>query len=248
MTATTEAPAIKKVAPKTLISEGGGICGYCNSNVHDQCPGKIRNADRSTVDAIWTCACGCITTPKCLDCKHAVDGEVGPDWTCLDEHACAARRQAKLDANLAVQRMRSSEMVSATATQKKATKVAAKKVPGQRPGPAAPKVGKCLHTGKPTKGGKFAPGQDAAYVSAKVKAVQAKQTTEAAVRKEMEGHGLSEALIAKFTKGAAIAREKAAKAAAAEAEAKAAKAKPAKAVSAAKSKPGPKSVSSLLKF
>lgn len=223
---TIEAPA-KKVAPKTAISEGGTICGFCNTEAHGQCPGKIRNADRSTKDGIWTCACGCVTAPKCLDCKLAVDGEVDPQtWVCFDHNACAARQQAKLDANLAVQRMRSSQMVSATATQK--GKTPAKKVPGQRPAPAAPKVGKCLHTGKPTKGGKFAPGQDAAYVSAKVKAVQAKQTTEAAVKKEMEGHGLSEALIAKFVKGATIAREKAAKQAAAEAEAQAAKAGKAK--------------------
>lgn len=212
-------------------------CGFCSTNAHELCPGKVRNASKSSPDGTWTCPCGCITIPKCLDCKYAVDGEVDPaKWVCLDQHACAARREAKRNANEALQRMnRSYEMVTATKDAKKATKAAAKPAKA----PVAPKTGKCLHTGKPTKGGKFAPGQDAAYVSAKVKAVQAKQTTEAAVRKEMEGHGLSDALIAKFTKGAALAREKANKASAEKA--------PAKKTAAAKGKPGPKSVSSLLK-
>lgn len=93
------------------------------------------------------------------------------------------------------------------------------------------KVGKCLVTGKPTKGGLFAPGQDAKYVSLRVADVEAAnftKTAEAAQLKRMKEDGTSEKLQAKFTKavGLAKARWEAKKAADAEkAKAKADKGK-----------------------
>jgi hypothetical protein len=74
--------------------------------------------------------------------------------------------------------------------------------------PAVPKVGVCLVTGEPTKGGKFKPGMDARYVSNKVQDVLAGSITEKAVIVEMQGHDLSETLQNKFTKALGLARAK----------------------------------------
>lgn len=204
----------------TNTDRGPAVCGFCSTRNHEMCPGKIRNARKPqpavkatattpaipAVDSTWTCPCGCVKDPICLDCKISTPGEVDPaSWTCFDHNACAARVQAKMKEY--------AHMV--TAAQKSSKDKAAKAV---KTAPA-PKVGKCLHTGVATKGGKFAPGQDAAYVSSKVKAVMAKSTTESAVIKEMKGHGLSDALQAKFTKGLGLAKAKADKAAAEKAEA-----------------------------
>lgn len=199
----------------TTTDRDPATCGFCSTGNCEMCPGKIRNATRSTPDGIWTCPHGCVQSPICLDCKIATPGEVDPaSWTCFDHNACAARVQAKMKEY--------AHMVTAAT---KASKDKAEKAVKTAP---APKAGVCIHTGAATKGGKFAPGQDAAYVSTKVKAVMSKQTTEAAVIKEMTGHGLSDALKAKFTKGVGIARAKQEKVAAEKAEAAKAKATAAK--------------------
>lgn len=98
------------------------------------------------------------------------------------------------------------------------------------------KTGTCLVTGKPTKGGLFAPGMDAKYVSLLVAEVQEKKFTKTstdAALKKMKADGVSDKLVAKFEKAVGLAKarvEKAAEAEKAKAEAKkAAKAGKAKA-------------------
>lgn len=192
-------------------------CGFCATGYCDRCPGAIRNCNRRRTDGLWECPCKCNEDKprKCLECKHAGDGEIDVDtWRCQDQSACQARRTARTEAHPTIQLIRRMEEKIKMTAPAKATATE----------PKAPKVGKCIHTGKATKGGKFAPGQDAAYVSFNVKEVLAKSKTEKAVITEMKNHGLSDALQAKFTKGLALAREKAAKKEAAEKEAKAAKA------------------------
>lgn len=73
------------------------------------------------------------------------------------------------------------------------------------------KVGTCLVTGKPTKGGLFAPGQDAKYVSLRVADVEAAnftQKAEAEQLKKMKADGTSEKLQAKFTKAVGLAKSR----------------------------------------
>lgn len=144
-------------------------------------------------------------------------------WSCLDKTACEARRQARLDANPTIQLIRTLKEIrmSQTATEKPARE------------PKAPKTGNCLHCGEVTKGGKFLPGHDAAFVSDQVGLVMADPKNEKKARQAMAE--TSEALQKKFERSLELAREKAEKqkkaAAAAKEEkaAKAAKAKEAKA-------------------
>lgn len=93
------------------------------------------------------------------------------------------------------------------------------------------KVGTCLVTGKATKGGLFAPGMDAKYVSLRVAEVEAANFTvkaKAEALKQMKADGTSEKLQAKFDKAVGLAKERADKRKTAEAEKAAAKADKAK--------------------
>jgi hypothetical protein len=94
------------------------------------------------------------------------------------------------------------------------------------------KVGKCLVTGKETKGGLFAPGMDAKYVSLKVAEVEeanfTKKATDEAL-KTMKADGTSEKLQAKFVKAVGLAKDRAEARKASEAEKAAAKAEKGKA-------------------
>lgn len=74
------------------------------------------------------------------------------------------------------------------------------------------KTGTCLVTGKPTKGGLFAPGQDAKYVSLLVAEVGEKNFTKTATDaalKKMKSDGTSEKLQAKFVKAVGLAKGRA---------------------------------------
>jgi hypothetical protein len=98
-------------------------------------------------------------------------------------------------------------MAEAAATKEKKEKVA--------------KTGTCLVTGKETKGGLFAPGMDAKYVSLRVAEVEEKNFTKTAEQealKKMKADGTSEKLQAKFTKAVGLAKDRADKRKAAEAE------------------------------
>jgi hypothetical protein len=94
------------------------------------------------------------------------------------------------------------------------------------------KTGTCLVTGKPTKGGLFAPGMDAKYVSLLVAEVQeakfTKKAQDAAIKK-MRTDGVSDKLVAKFEKAVGLAQARVEKAKEAEAEKAKAKAEKAKA-------------------
>lgn len=92
-----------------------------------------------------------------------------------------------------------------------------------------PKVGKCLVTGEPTKGGLFKPGMDAKYVSLRVAEVMEKKATKAQALKRMKDDGTSPTLQAKFEKNLGIAQDKAEKSAQAAKDKAAAKAEKAKA-------------------
>lgn len=198
-------------------------CGYCNTGTHDFCPGKIRGATKSTPDGMWTCPCTDPShdnrQPHCLECKHAGEGEVGPmSWSCLDKSACLARRQARMDTNPVIQKIR--ELKEKRMSQTEAEKPTRK--------PAAPKVGNCLHCGEVTKGGKFLPGHDAAFVSDQVGLVLADRKNEKRARAAMAE--TSEALQKKFERSLElglekIAKQEAAKVAKAEAAAAAKEAK-----------------------
>lgn len=76
---------------------------------------------------------------------------------------------------------------------------------------AEPKVGKCLVTGKPTKGGNFLPGMDARYVSLLVTDVTEGKSTQAQAEAKIKGDlGEKHAnLLAKFQKSLGLAKERA---------------------------------------
>lgn len=180
-------------------------CGFCNDGKHGLCVHTIRNGTK----APWHCACA---EPNCgdkvlvcLDCRSTeADAEINPDtFTCLDPDGCQARITKKRNSNPEMKKLISSIKESnMAAAEKKAEKKA----------PAKKKVGYCLVTGKETKGGLFAPGMDARYVSNHVEAVLAKDQTKAQALKKMKEDGVSEALRAKFEKSLNIKQEKAAKA------------------------------------
>jgi hypothetical protein len=86
-----------------------------------------------------------------------------------------------------------------------------------------PKVGKCLVTGQPTKGGLFLPGMDARYCSERVADVMEGRATKAQALTKMKEDGTSATLQEKFEKNLGIAKEKADKKAAAAKEKEAAK-------------------------
>ena len=198
---------------------GTYICGFCNTNFHDGCKPAARNGSAAPNPIVF---CGCPVCadkkehPRCIECGNGTEQDVDPAiWTCIDQTGCQARIKTKVDADPVIQNIRavrSSAMVKVA--EQKAESAATR-------APAAPKVGKCLVTGEPTKGGKFKPGMDARYVSIKVADTLAGKTTEAKVITEMQGHGLTEVLQGKFRKALGLATEKANKAKAAEAAKKA---------------------------
>lgn len=183
-------------------------CGWCLTDNHDRCRIVTRNG-MSPTSRLAFCACNeeaCVTkqeSPPCVDCRHHSQQDIDPvRVVCLDQEACLARRTARLDSDPFVQQI---------AQHRENAKMAETETKTERKA-AVPKVGKCIVTGAETKGGKFAPGMDARYVSNQVAAVLDKSKTETQVRREMEGHGLSDALKAKFDKALGLARAKAAKA------------------------------------
>lgn len=203
----------------TKIFTGANLCGYCATGSHDYCPRVIRNGSRDIGPHLLQCPCEeeqC-NTLRCIDCRSESEVDVNPEtWLCFDRDACAARVQKRLDENPLVQKvMRSKENAMAEKAEQKAAKAAST--------PKEPTY--CIVTGKETKGGKFAPGMDARYVSNQVAAVIGGDKTKTAALKEFKDHGLSDTLIAKFEKNLGLAQEreeKKAKAAKEKAEAKAA--------------------------
>lgn len=226
------APAIPQVAPGTksdldMVMLSSRVCGFCATGTHSRCPGGTRSGRKGV--RICPCEveerCG---QKRCLKCKNPNQDEVGDSWLCLSGTECEGRVQSRLAADPQHQAMikarEKANMATATETKAKREKVV--------------KEGKCLVTGKPTKGGLFAPGMDAKYVSLKVAEVQeanfTKKAQDAAL-KAMRADGVSDKLVAKFEKAVGLAKirvEKAKEAAAAKAAEKADKAKAGKATKA----------------
>ena len=194
------APAI--VGPKqdalNMVALSNRKCGFCNTGSHDRCPGGTRSGTKGV--RICPCEeterCG---RKRCLKCNNRIVDEIGERWLCADTTACERRIQIKRDADPLHQAINKAKetarMTQATEEKAKREKVV--------------KVGKCLVTGKETKGGLFAPGQDAKYVSLRVADVEAAnftKTAEAAQLKRMKDDGTSEKLQAKFVKAVGLAK------------------------------------------
>lgn len=181
-------------------------CGFCNGDSdHSKCPGAVKNGKNAPV-LVVICPCtedGCGAQKlRCLDCNTTVIDYIdGERWRCIDTAECELRQQQFLDNDPLVQSIRKVKETAMAETKQNTT-------PREK---AAPKVGKCLVTGKATKGGKFAPGQDAKYVSLKVASVLEGKAKEKEVLAEMKGHDLSDALQGKFTKSLGLARDRVAK-------------------------------------
>ena len=195
-------------------------CGFCATGDHDICARTHRNGKvpNTKIDRLITCGCvapGCPARKlRCMDCKNVREDEIDPEsMLCSDREACVTvQEQRRADSPFYQQIKQIKEKVMADQKVEKAEKAA-----------KAPKVGTCLVTGKPTKGGKFLPGMDAKYVSLRVEDVLEKRATEAQARKRILDETGSEALVGKFDKSIANRKakaEKAAEAAKAKAEAK----------------------------
>jgi len=212
-------PAPKSAAERIAANAGKPrLCGFCTTGHHQYCPRAVRNGDLAPAK-ISTCDCkkpGCgDQVLRCLECKSEAQEDIDPDnWRCLDQNACRARIDARLDASPVIQKIRRAQKMARIENEKVAKTATAKKTA---------KVGKCLVTGKPTKGGKFLPGMDARYVSLRVAETLDGSTTEAAARKRIKDETDSDALVAKFEKSLRLSKEKAAKKVAADKEKAAAK-------------------------
>lgn len=200
-------------------STGPYFCGFCNTGFHENCKVVARNGSAAPNPLVWCSCAKCVDKsdhPFCIDCGNKTEQDVDAvRWTCIDQVGCKARITAKVDADPVIQKVRDTRvranMVKVAENAEKAAKA-----------PAAPKVGVCLVTGKPTKGGKFLPGMDARYVSLRVAEVIEGKTTAPKVLAAMKAADLSESLQSKFTKNLGIAQEKADKAKKAAADKKAA--------------------------
>lgn len=208
-------------------------CGHCSfpatnwqgpGTPHPNCPRAVRNGPNARYKLI-TCECrepGCgDQVLRCTYCKTEEQDAIDPnDWSCIDKESCRNRINTSLMNNPAYQAITE---IRRTSMAKVANENAEKAAKREK---AAPKVGKCLHCDGVTKGGKFLPGHDAAYVSALVAATLAKPASADANRKKALAG--SETLAAKFDKSLRLANEreeKKATAAQEKADAKAAKAK-----------------------
>lgn len=204
---------------KIVSPEKHPRCGFCETGNHERCSIGIYQAgppEKHPYGAIILCTCekgGCkLGRMKCRDCgltegpfkkKHRDRHEIdSTNWKCFDRAACQARIETRQAANPLMAELREARKKGIMA-KTEAAKVAKKT--------AAPKVGKCLVTGKPTKGGLFLPGMDARYCSERVADVMEKRATEKQALQKMKDDGTSPVLQAKFEKNLGIARDKVAK-------------------------------------
>lgn len=206
--------------------ENPSVCGFCSTGKHDRCVLAIAKAIKG---ATWVCPCstcgGGTSRTRCMRCKNEQATDIGSDRYCIDKDACEARVQSKLAANPLIQQItRIKENIMTAQAEGKTTSTGSVKA-------KVAKVGKCLVTGEPTKGGKFKPGMDAKYVSLRVAEVMEGKVKESDARNRLVKETESEPLLNKFNRSLALAKEKKVKAdlAAKEAEAKKAEAAKAKA-------------------
>lgn len=200
MTTTDAAPIIEE---EERVRHSKQRCGYCATGNHQSCARTIRNGKVNNADRLHTCSCkaeGCpAQQPRCMDCRNEVASEINIyTMLCEDRDSCLDVQAVRRDKSPVFQQLKEiKEKVMAEQAEKPAR------------AKAAPKVGKCLVTGKPTKGGNFLPGMDARYVSLLVTDVQEGKATVAQARKRITDETKSEKLLAKFDKSNALATEKA---------------------------------------
>lgn len=175
----------------------GGKCGFCAfGNAHQYCPSATLSGDGTRA---LRCECGCQRSRqvKCFTCdlREDVPKEIDPlTWRCLDQDACAARIETRLSANPAIQQLRQirldldREDGSLPTRRQRVARVSRETV-----------TGSCLHCGEPTKGGKFLPGHDAAWLANLVKAAQEDLTFDLQTTRDLI-KSVSEHLLAKFDK------------------------------------------------
>lgn len=194
-----------------------GPCGFCATRTHERCSIGAKHKGphvKYTTGVVWVCTCTCNEgRRKCAVCGNTRTEEVSPDfWECIDVDACHAVVEARREASPFFAQLRDiKERVQMAKVQDNETKAKTKTA----------KVGKCLVTGEPTKGGLFKPGMDARYVSERVASVTEANFSKASekdARTKMKNDGVSERLVAKFDKSLGLARDKAEKAKAAKAE------------------------------
>lgn len=174
------------------------VCNFCRSGTHHYCPQGIRNGDGSIIPCTCDgdeCKAGSL---RCTECRNTHPDEVNATtWRCFDKDACESSVRSRLAADPRIQNIERirSKVMAEKADEKSTTR---EKVV---------KVGKCLVTGEPTKGGKFKPGMDSRYVSMRVQEVVAGDVTEADARERINSEVGSTALLAKFDKSLGLRRE-----------------------------------------
>lgn len=150
-------------------------CQFCRNGLHRSCPGAVR-----TPKGLLLCICaaqqaGHPARPRCLDCHQSDPTELDAHkWVCLDQYGCAARVQARKEANPTWRMVRACQVaaVNSRRRQKDLTdriratlpdnEDALYDTPVVRKTPK-PRSGNCLCCGEPTKGGRFRPGHDARF-------------------------------------------------------------------------------------
>lgn len=167
------------------------LCGFCSTGHHASCPGGVLNGNLTEV---VRCACDCERSAlrRCFDCGTREQAEIdATTWRCVDRDACAAHIEKRLAASPVIQQIR--EIRDALNPTTESTP----KAPQNRRA-TSKSSGACLHCGEPTKGGLFLPGHDAAYLSAAVKSVAARERTADEIREQWTGQGIGPGLMAKF--------------------------------------------------
>lgn len=132
------------------------VCGFCKTNTHHYCPGRIRQKDGEELVA---CPCDCeyANTVRCLVCGNTRSDECDPErWVCHDAASCIRevdRKREKAKEQLFPQGHKS---------EIRANKPACR-----------------CECGELTGGGKFRPGHDGKFVSQIIKKVKAGEMTPA---------------------------------------------------------------------
>lgn len=172
-------------------------CGFCaHTQSHEKCPSGVLNGNMTQV---LRCPCGCPRSleVRCIKCNSREQSEISPEtWTCLDADGCEARREHKILHDPVIQSIRA--LSSSAKKQERAAKQEQRAASSRRGGGGQPSL--CLHCGEPTKGGRFLPGHDAAFLSFAVKQVREGENTADNIRASWRILGISDALTAKFEK------------------------------------------------
>lgn len=182
-------------------------CQFCAQGHHRSCPRATRHNGK-----LWLCQClsgqDQHSGMYCLDCKHNRADELH-NWACLDEHACAVRRQQRNDRNPIWRKIQAAKVHGALERKAKSMGAVAilaqidpyqddtiermetllatlnglsrDKQPKKPRKPPKPRAtsGKCECCGEPTRGGRFLPGHDAKLVSALVQRIRTNNDREA---------------------------------------------------------------------